>query len=218
MKQARPSPLRNRVDPYGRLIAVPGRGAWTGNRGRLHDEAYRIARRGWTTRAWITCLLSFKGRRRAVMSPRRYTELFFLDETTAFAAGHRPCGECRRAAFTAFKSSWLEGNAERGLGRDSPIARIDAVVHRERLARAPWSQVPAQAVFLGDLPDGAMVSDDVDAWLLWRGSLRRWTPAGYDAWREAAADTAMRLLTPWSIVRAFAAGYRPTVHPTAERG
>lgn len=217
MRPARPSPLQNRVDPFGRLIAVRERGGWTGNRGRLHDGAYRIGGRGWTTQAWITCRLSFKGRRRAVMSPGRYTELFFLDEATAFAAGHRPCGECRRADFAAFKSAWLAGNAEFRLGHHPSIGHIDVVIHRERIARPPWSQTPTQAAVLEELPDGAMVSDDTDAWLLWRGSLRRWTPAGYTAGREAIPEAAMRLITPMSVVRAFAAGYRPTVHPTASR-
>ena len=218
MRPVRPSPLQNRVDPFGRLLAVPERGAWTGNRGRLHDSAFGIARRGWTTQAWITCRLSFKGRRRVLMSPERYTELFFLDEATAFAAGHRPCGECRRADFTTFKSAWLAGNVEFNMGQNPPIGRIDAVIHHERIARAPWSQASAQAAMVGDLPDGAMVSDDVGAWLLWGGRLRRWTPAGYTDGREAFPDAATRLITPWSVLRAFASGYRPAVHPTAERG
>lgn len=217
MRLARPSPLQNRVDPFGRLLAVPERGGWTGNRGCLHDGAYRIGRRGWTTRAWITCRLSFKNRRRAVMSPGRYTELFFLDEASAFAAGHRPCGECRRADFGRFKAAWLAGNAVIDPGRDPPITLVDAILHRERIARTPWSQAPARFAMIRQLPDGAMVSEDGGAWLLWRGSLHRWTPGGYVGRRQANAAAAMPVITPMSVVGAFAAGYRPTVHPTAEQ-
>ena len=217
MRSARPSPLQNRVDPFGRLLAVPERGAWTGNRGRLHDGAYHIGRRGWTTRAWIICRLSFKNRRRAVMSPGRYTELFFLDEASAFAAGHRPCGECRRVDLTAFKAAWLAGNAIVDLSRNPPITQVDAILHRERIARTPWSQAPPRSTTVGQLPDGAMVSDDGEAWLLWRGSLHRWTPGGYLGRRQANAAAAMPVITPMSVVRAFAAGYRPTVHSTAEQ-
>ena len=127
-------PLQNRVTPFGDLIATPARGILMGNRGRLHDPGRRVVRRiaaGY--RAWVTCLLAFRGRHRAVMAPNRYTELFFLDEATALAAGHRPCGECRQADFRRFKTTWLVANRDRGLGPDVLIGAIDRELHRDRL-------------------------------------------------------------------------------------
>src|ERR1700752_343221 len=123
--------LQNRVTQYGDLIAVQARGALRGNRGRLHDAARRIVRRQVSSyRAWVTCVLSFKGRRRAVMTPGRYTEVFFLDEVTALAAGPRPWGECRRADYRRFKASWIAGNPECGLAHDATIGAIDRELHR----------------------------------------------------------------------------------------
>ena len=127
-------PLQNRVTPSGDLIATPAHGTLMGNRGRLHDPARRIVRRvAGGYRAWVTCRLAFGGRRRVVMAPNRYTELFFLDEATALAAGHRPCGECRRADFRRFRATWLAANPDRGLGPDAPIDAIDRELHRDRL-------------------------------------------------------------------------------------
>src|ERR1700761_3400486 len=103
--------LRNRVTPQGDIIKTPARGAWMGNRGVIHDEHKQI-RRSFKLKAWITCLLQFKGRHREVMTPGRWTELFFFDEATAFSAGHRPCGECRRHDYRRFKAAWLEGNPQ----------------------------------------------------------------------------------------------------------
>src|ERR1700730_14192737 len=103
-------PLQNRVDPFGRLIRTTARGAWMGNRGLIHNEYQQIVRT-FRLKAWITCRLEFKGWYRKVMSPNRYTELFFLDEATAFSAGHRPCAECRREDFNRFKAAWLQGNS-----------------------------------------------------------------------------------------------------------
>ena len=127
-------PLQNRVSPRGDVIAVAARGALMGNRGRLHDATRQVVRRQVSSyRAWVTCLLAFKGRRRTVMAPGRYTELFFLDEATALAAGHRPCGECRRADYRRFKTAWLAGNPGRGLAGAVPIAAIDLELHGDRL-------------------------------------------------------------------------------------
>ena len=146
-------PLQNRVSPHGDVIAVAARGALMGNRGRLHDATLQIVRRQVSSyRAWVTCLLAFKGRRRTVMAPGRYTELFFLDEATALAAGHRPCGECRRADYRRFKASWLAGNPERDLPGAVPIAAIDCELHRDRLT-SEGLQRTFQAD-LASLPDG----------------------------------------------------------------
>src|ERR1041385_996458 len=144
-------PRQNRVTPWGTIIADPARGSLLGNRGVLHDAQGRIVR-SWRVKAGIACRLAFRGRRRPLMQPNRWTELFFLDEATALAAGHRPCFECRREAALRFKTAWLAGNPERGLGPDSPIARIDDCLHAERIMRdgtkVTWT------ARLGELSDG----------------------------------------------------------------
>src|ERR1700744_4822295 len=123
--------LQNRVDPLGQLIRTPARGAWIGNRGLLHDEHQRIVR-PFKLKAWLICVLQFKGRHRTVMTPRLYTELFFLDEATAFSAGHRPCFECRREAAQLFRACWVRGNPEYNFTPTTSIYEIDSVLHRER--------------------------------------------------------------------------------------
>src|SRR5262245_6485047 len=125
----RAMPRQNRVTPWGEIVAMPERGTLMGNRGLLHDAEGQIMR-PWRERRWIICLLDFKGRRRSVMSPGLYTELFFLDEATALAAGHRPCAECRRERFNAFRDAWLKGN-----GGAAPVTApdIDRRLHEERL-------------------------------------------------------------------------------------
>jgi hypothetical protein len=158
---------QNRVDPLGALHAVPDRGAWMGNRGCLHDAAGRILR-GHAGRRWITCALDFRGRRRAVMTPGRYTELFFLDEATAYAAGHRPCAECRRADYRRFSALWAQVHGPAGAGA------IDAALHAARLSRAPRPLArPA------DLSPGAMVLVGDAPALVARGRLWRWSFRGY---------------------------------------
>jgi len=205
-------PLQNRATPYGELIAVSARGALMGNRGRLHDGHRQVIRRRVSGyRAWVTCLLAFRGRRRAVMTPGRYTELFFLDEVTAFAAGHRPCGECRRADYRRFKEAWLAGNPERGLAAGVPIDAIDRELHRDRL-----TSDGRQQTFVADitaLPDGVFVAPPMGPAprLLWRGALWRWSPEGYGHPEPVPADAMLIVLTPRSTVQAFAAGYTPWV-------
>jgi hypothetical protein len=205
-------PLQNRVTPRGELVRTAARGTLMGNRGRLHDEARRIVRRlvpGY--RAWVTCRLEFRGRRGTVMTPGRYTELFFLDEATALAAGHRPCGECRRADYGRFKAAWLAGNADRGLGSAAGIAAIDRVLHRDRLDDGGGQRTfPSR---LGDLPDGVFVAlpDDPGAWLLWQGALWPWSAEGYGRPCPAAPPLRVTVLTPRSTVAAIGAGYVPGV-------
>jgi hypothetical protein len=202
-------PLQNRVTPFGELVAVPGRGLMMGNRGVLHDDARRIVR-SWQVRRWIACRLEFRGRYRAVMQPRRYTELFFLDEAAAFAAGHRPCRECRYADYQRFRSLW-----ESMHGGPVNADAMDRVLHAERLdgRRKRMYRAP-----LGSLPDGTYVVIDDAPWMLWRGELLQWSDTGYQARRAIADDMNDRdadVLTPRSIVALFAAGYPVTVHPTA---
>jgi hypothetical protein len=203
-------PLQNRVTPFGEIVAISQRGLFTGNRGIIHDPRTRkLLSRRWTTKAWITCALAYKGTRRDVMSRRSWTELFFLDEATALAAGHRPCFLCRRDAAEAFRHAWTTGN-----GGDRPLAAaMDAVLHRERLAggRKRLHALPSP---IARLPDGAMIAMGTASYVIAGGRALEWTEAGY---REGPNSlSAAELLTPPSTVRALSAGYRVILHPTAE--
>jgi hypothetical protein len=207
------SPLQNRVTPQGDIIATPHRGMFTGNRGIIHDPATRtLLTRRWASPAWLTCVLEFEGRRRKVMGGRSWTELFFLDEATAFAAGHRPCFFCRREDANRFRAAWEAGN-----GATDVLARdIDAVLHRERLAGTKKRLHPLPRP-LAELPDGTMVQQGDESYLIVRGRALAWSPAGYREMQHDIGDGA-RLLTPPSIVRAFQSGYRVTLHPSADLG
>ncbi|HKO72217.1 MAG TPA: hypothetical protein VJV58_14915 [Bradyrhizobium sp.] len=203
-------PLQNRVTPTGDIIATPHRGMFTGNRGIIHDPETKTLTRRWASRAWLTCLCEFKGRRRDVMGGRSWTELFFLDEATAFAAGHRPCFFCRRDDANRFRIAWQDGNCVTNI-----LAReIDAVLHVERLSsgKKRLHQLPMP---LKELPDGAMLQAGSESYLMLQGHPLLWSPGGY---REAPGklEGAM-LLTPPSTLRALSAGYRSVLHPTAHR-
>ena len=201
-------PLQNRVTPFGEIIATPERGLFTGNRGIIHDPACRtLLGRRWTSRAWLICRCDFKGRRRTVMGPGGWTELFFLDEATALAAGHRPCFECRRAEADAFRAAWARARGE----APPRAAGMDRVLHGERLDGRRKRLAPLSAP-VRQLPDGAMVAAGADAWLVLGGRTLRWSPGGYTA---AEAPPAALLLTPPSTLGALAAGYRPVLHPSA---
>ena len=199
-------PLQNRVTPFGEIVAHPARGMFMGNRGILHDSGRRLhPTRRWTHKTWICCLCDFRDRHRAVMTPGRYTELFFLDEATALAAGHRPCFECRRADAKRFVACWADGN-----GGPQPSARdMDTVLHAERLDGKYKRLHPSPDA----LPDGAMVAAEDRAWLVLGGRFLPWSFEGFGA--AAAEPSGLKLLTPPSIVRALAAGYRPALHPSA---
>src|SRR5215212_5449149 len=174
-------PLQNRVTPFGEIVAVAERGTMLGNRGILHDPDGRVVRR-WAGRAWICCLLDFRGRRDPVMAPGHYTRLFFLDEPTALAAGHRPCAYCRRAAYLAFRSAWARANAELGLGPAPRAVDIDRVLHVERLGPGGAKRLhPGERA---RLPDGAFFVErpgDDTALVRWGGVTYRWTPGGYES-------------------------------------
>ncbi len=198
-------PLQNRVTPFGEIVAAPDRGTMMGNRGGcLHDDAQRLRRRRWASRRWICCRLSFKGWHREVMTPRRYTELFFLDEATAFAAGHRPCAECRRADYNAFQAAWRGA----GLPAEAKADAMDLLLHGERLG------AKAEIESLHGLPDGAMVARGETAYLVKGGRLYRWSFQGYGAPRDESGP--LRLLTAPAMVKVFAAGYAPGVHASCE--
>jgi hypothetical protein len=203
-------PLQNRVTPTGDIIATPHRGLFTGNRGIIHDPATRTLTRRWANQAWLTCVCEFRGRRRKVMGGRSWTELFFLDEATALAAGHRPCFYCRRDDANRFRAAWEAGNGVAGV-----LAReIDTVLHRERLNGRTKRQ-HALPMRLERLPDGAMVQQDSESFLIAKGRALSWSSGGYRA-AESAIERAM-LLTPPSTLRALSAGYQPVLHPSATR-
>jgi len=201
-------PLQNRVTPTGEIIATPHRGLFTGNRGIIHDPATKtLLKKRWSCPAWLICVTEFRGRRRKVMGGRSWTELFFLDEATAFSAGHRPCFYCRREDANRFRSCWEAGN-RRG---DVLAPDIDSVLHRERLASG--KTLHPLPMKLEQLPDGTMVQDRENSFLIVQGGPLKWSPAGYT--RAGRALEQPKLLTPPSTVRAFAAGYRPVLHPSA---
>lgn len=203
----------NRVTPLGELIATPERGTFMGNRGVLHDANGKI-RRAWQLKRWIVCRLEFRGRRREVMSPGRYTELFFLDEATAFAAGHRPCAECRRERFDAFREAWRTAHAS--TASSLPTAEeIDRRLHEERLS--PDRSKRFFAAKLDALPNGVFVrltDPDERVYLVLDKELLAWTPGGYGEKIPRLSGVEVRVLTPESTVGALRAGYEPEMHPS----
>jgi hypothetical protein len=203
-------PFQNRVDPYGRLHAVAARGAWMGNRGVLINAQRRVVA-PWRLRRWITCVLRFRDRRREVFTPGRYTELFFLDEATSLAAGHRPCAECRRARYEEFREAWTKSRGARG--RRPSAEEIDEVLHAERLRQDGERRIWHGR--LRSLPDGVIVAHGGRPHLWWRGALRPWSFEGYGAPVRTRAQTRVSVLTPRPIVRAIRAGFAPQVHRSA---
>ena len=227
--------LQNRVAPDGTIFADPARGLLMGNRGGvLHDGGKRLTARRWASKQWIACALAYKDRHETIMAPGRYTQLFFLDEATALAAGHRPCALCRRGDFLRFMEGWQRLH---GLVRMPKVDEIDAVLHAERVGQGR-SKVTF-AARLGDLPAGVIVelgSDPIlnpvaasvrmgsdpnstltgrTAHLFLDGALLPWFPAGYGVPAKAGAELAVRVLTPASIVAVIAGGYAPMLHPSA---
>jgi len=202
-------PLQNRVTPTGDIVATPERGTFTGNRGIIHDPSTKtLLNRRWSNPAWITCVCEFRGRRRDVMATRSWTELFFLDEATSFAAGHRPCFYCRRDDANRFRAAWEEGNDVMRVR----ATEIDAVLHRERLDNRKKRLHPLNEL-IEALPDGVMVQAGGESYLIAQRRALRWSFAGY-----SAADVELigaQLLTPPSTLNAFRAGYRPVLHKSA---
>lgn len=207
-------PRQNRMTPYGEIVTLPERGTMMGNRGILHDIEGRIRRR-WQVKRWLLCVLDFKGRHRMVMAPNRYTELFFLDEATGLAAGHRPCAECRRNRFLAFRSAWAAGE-RRFIGYESIRAEMmDDQLHAERIG--PDRSKRVFRAKIDELPDGVFVNFGAtagDAWLIRGDELLAWSPGGYKE-RRPRPTGAVTVLTPRSTVAAIREGYVPEVHPSA---
>ena len=203
---------QNRVTPRSDLIAHPARGLVYGNRGCLHDEEGRIRRR-WATRRWIACRLEFRDwHREPLMQPGKFTELFFLDEATAFAAGHRPCALCRREDYDRFGEIWRSLHPGQ-VGADA----IDAHLHAERVdPRTHGHRLHETA--LADVPDGAFVLRDGVPFLVLGTELLRWSTAGYMERDPRPAREGTTLITPPSLVQVLRAGWRPLVpliHPSA---
>lgn len=205
-------PKQNRVNPFGELIATDARGKFMGNRGVLHDNNSQLTQKRWTHPHWIVCLTEFKDRKRPLMSPGCYTELFFTDEAVAMAAGHRPCAECRREGFNRFKAAWVEGNAHLDLPDKVGVSFIDNVLQKERVTRK--REKVTYVDHAGNLPDGtffALPDQPGTACLTWQGEFRIWTPEGYQAGEQLTKDMKVDVLTPASTVNAFRAGYVPKV-------
>jgi hypothetical protein len=202
-------PLQNRVNPFGDLLAVSARGLFFGNRGgRFHTDAKTLTTRRWASRQWICCVLDFKGRRRDVWG-RFYTELFFLDEPTALAAGHRPCFECRREDARAFAELWRVANKLLAAPR---APEMDAVLHAERLD-GRGKRLHRRNV--DDLPDGAFVARDGAAYAIRGDTLLRWAPDGYQARRLRPRHMIVDVLTPPAMLKVLSAGYQLHWHPSA---
>jgi hypothetical protein len=198
--------LQNRVNPLGQIIKTPERGAWLGNRGVIHNEHKEIVR-AFKIKAWITCVLEFRGRHRETMQPDRWTELFFLDEATAFSAGHRPCFQCRYKDHQRFKQFWLKGNPQYGFDMKTPVAKIDNILQTERIA-ADKSKVTYEANVKA-LPNGTFVIYDNQPHLLKDEQLYLWSPAGYGEGIPLPDVDKLQVLTPRSFVNMFSAGYVP---------
>lgn len=195
-------PLQNRVLPTGEIVAEPFRGSCMGNRGILHDDARRLGRARWRLRAWLICRLAFNGRYRRVMTPRRYTELFFFDEAVALAAGHRPCFECRRRDYHRFLDAWTAAQ-----GGERPTApALDRVLHDARIDEGGQRRFEAH---IADLPDGAFVlSRDGTPSLLWGGSLHPYLGDRYGPPQAVDPGSPLVVLTPKPTIAALRAGYR----------
>lgn len=208
-------PLQNRVDPFGNIHAVPYSGTRMGNRGILHDDRRRL-RHYHCHKNWVICRLEFKDRQRIPMSPGNYTELFFLDEATALAAGHRPCGECSRERYKEFVRLWRQANP------NEPGA-IDHVLHRQRFVphrKHWWEKKLTCTLPITDLPLGTFIVLDAEGeatpYLVKDNSLYPWSFAGYGGPLKRPNQGEVTVLTPLSTVLTLSAGYQPQLHPSVK--
>jgi len=197
--------LRNRVDPFGHIHATSARGCLMGNRGTLHNTDKKLVRE-YQRNAWISCALEFKGRQREVMAPGSYTELFFLDEATALAAGHRPCATCRRGDYKSFVAAF-----SKGIGAELGPQDIDKILRKECWllgGEGGW-----QSEFK-KLPDGCMIAKEESPWFVFRGAIYRWTFSGYVDRELIVGNPVCQVITSKSIVGTLNAGYCPFIHPS----
>ncbi|HEX6870905.1 MAG TPA: hypothetical protein VF163_07390 [Micromonosporaceae bacterium] len=211
MTERRAEPLQNRVLPTGEIVAHPGRGLLMGNRGCLHQPDRRLGVARWRSKLWICCVLEWKGIRRDPMPPGRWTALFFLDEATALAAGHRPCAYCRRRDFLAYAEAWRRAH---GLTQRPWAAQMDAQLHRERVQSHSRRQV-TRPMRVADLPDGVMIEHRGGPALLVRGRALPWSFEGYGAAVRLAPSTMAPVLTPPASIGALREGFVPLLHPSA---
>tara|TARA_R110002074_G_scaffold378796_1_gene556733 strand:- start:550 stop:1179 length:630 start_codon:yes stop_codon:yes gene_type:complete len=205
-------PLQNRVTPDGEIVVDPAKGIFMGNRGILHQDNRTLGSKRWAHKNWVTCLLSFGGRKRTLMSPGRYTELFFLDEAVSLAAGHRPCGECRKLDFAHFRECWQKAH-----GGDFPRPNeIDRRLHQARVNSRSRIQIRYSAP-IDSLPDGVFVRlEGALAPRLVRGEkLLTYSTAGYQASIARPSGLDVEVLTPSPSVEVMLAGYLPALHPSA---
>lgn len=210
-------PLQNRVLPDGSIIASPARGSLMGNRGgQLHvgDTRQLHEKTRWKSAQWISCVLSFKGRQRQLMAPGRYTELFFLDQVTALAAGHRPCFECRRTDATAFRAAWMKAHR---LREEPKFGEIDKVLHEERRGTQTYYRRTKREwpSLWGDLPVGAVITTESGFTAKHDSGALVWDATGYGRTNTPADDAAVTALTPPALQAVLHHGYRPQWHPSA---
>lgn len=204
-------PLQNRVAPTGEIEAVTARGLLMGNRGgQFHLPDRTLGRRRWASRAWIACVLEYKGWHEQIWVDRHYTQLFFLDEATALAAGHRPCALCRRADYRRFVGLWAETE---GLAAPPKASEMDERLHAERWASR--AEAISNTVLGSQIPGGTIVMCEDAPAMVHAGHLRRWSFAGYERGRPLDRAAHYPVVTPPSIVAILAAGYRPMLHPSA---
>lgn len=214
------SNLKNRVDPWGKPQVTPERGAWMGNRGILHDDKKQIVK-PWQHKGWVTCRLKYgestrtgNSSREKLFTPGNYSELFFLDEATAFAAGHRPCSQCRNKRYKEFKQAWAAANRDLISSDDPPYKEMDEVLQGERVL--PDGEKKTYVAALDSLPEGTMVELDGKAYLVWRRRLYQWSFSGYTEDKAKRAPTSpVKVLTPASIVKMYSRGFLPQVDVSA---
>lgn len=208
-------PLQNRVTPFGEITAVAARGTFMGNRGIIHNPVSRtLEKRRWQHKAWICCVLEYKDWQHPIMGPGAYTELFFLDEATALAAGHRPCALCRRDAFNAFKKAFGAATDCHEPG-SIKAPGMDQVIHTERVTRN--RQKVTYRSKICELPSGVFVAINNQPILLHDLHLLPWSPSGYENPVKHSAGLAVDVLTPRTIVATIREGYRPDIHSSAVR-
>ena len=203
-------PLQNKVSPIGKIEAVKARGTLMGNRGILHDENKEIKTLS-KIKGWVTCNLEYKDRKRELMAKGRYTELFFLDEATAFGSGHRPCAECRRDRYNEFKLKWLEANSILLNNQKDSIANIDKIIHKERINK---NEKVTFREKINTLPDGSIIRIESQIYLIWQNSLFIWSFQGYKKSNIEIKHQTVEVLTPYSYVKMFQKGFIPLVHST----
>jgi len=200
-------PLQNRVDPWGNIFATSARGTLLGNRGILHNGKKQIVK-AYQHQSWVTCRLKFKNRKRKLMTPNNYTELFFLDEATAFASGHRPCCECRRKRYLEFKDYWVRANLKEQVN-GIKISVINKLMHKDRINKGKKITYKAN---LKELPDGTIFSYNRSAYLTFESKIYLWSFEGYSFSQSVNIPHEVDVLTPKSIVNIFRLDFKPEIH------